>query len=129
MDPISCCDIRLVFTLPPRDSTLQYKRCVHLWNNFPCIIALHSHFMTQYKDSKLCLLNWWKRQELQYYFFSNTQRGIMVNKSKESHSQQKAKQGGDTFLQMRYRATIKKWRDRINFIYYVLNHFKIKKFI
>jgi len=29
-------DIRLVFTLPPRDSTLQYKRCVHFWNNFPC---------------------------------------------------------------------------------------------
>ena len=36
MDPI-----RLVFILPPRDSTLQYKRCVHLWNNFPCIITLH----------------------------------------------------------------------------------------
>ena len=34
------CDIRFVFTLPPRDSTLQYKRCVHLWNNFPCIITL-----------------------------------------------------------------------------------------
>ena len=28
----------LEFTLPPRDSTLQYKRCIHLWNNFPCII-------------------------------------------------------------------------------------------
>ena len=34
------CDIRIVFTLPPRDRTLQYKRCVHLWNNFPCIITL-----------------------------------------------------------------------------------------
>jgi len=33
-------DIRLVFTLPPRDSTLQYKRCVHLWNNFPWIRTL-----------------------------------------------------------------------------------------
>jgi len=35
--------IRLVFTLPPRDSTLQYKRCkrcVHFWNNFPCITSL-----------------------------------------------------------------------------------------
>ena len=42
MDPMSGCDIRLVFTLPPRDSTLQYKRCVHLWNNFPCIITLVS---------------------------------------------------------------------------------------
>ena len=28
-DPMSGCDIRLVFTLPPRDSTLQYNRCVH----------------------------------------------------------------------------------------------------
>ena len=37
MDPMSGCDIRLVFYFPPRDSTLQYKRCVHLWNNFPCI--------------------------------------------------------------------------------------------
>ena len=37
MDPMSGFDIRLVFTLPPSDSTLQCKRCVHLWNNFPCI--------------------------------------------------------------------------------------------
>ena len=40
MDPMSGFDIRLVFTLPPRESTLQYKRCVNLWNNFPCITAL-----------------------------------------------------------------------------------------
>ena len=40
MDSMSRCYIRLVFTLPPRDNTLQYKRCVHLWNNFPCIITL-----------------------------------------------------------------------------------------
>ena len=40
MDPMSGCDIRLVSTLPPKDSTLQYKRCVHLWNNFPCIKTL-----------------------------------------------------------------------------------------
>jgi len=31
MDPMSGFNIRLVFTLPPSDSTLQYKRCVHLW--------------------------------------------------------------------------------------------------
>ena len=31
---------RLVFTLPPRDNTLQYKRCVHFWKNFPCITSL-----------------------------------------------------------------------------------------
>ena len=41
MYPISGCDIRLVFTLPPRDSTLQYKRCEHLWNNFLCISTLY----------------------------------------------------------------------------------------
>ena len=42
MDPMSGFDIRLMFTLPPSDSTLQYKRCVHLWNNFPCIKSLSS---------------------------------------------------------------------------------------
>ena len=31
MDSMSCCGIRLVFTSPPpKDSTLQYKKCVHL---------------------------------------------------------------------------------------------------
>ena len=33
-------NIRLVFTLPPIDSTLKYKRCIDLWNNFSCIIPL-----------------------------------------------------------------------------------------
>ena len=28
------------FTFSPGDSTLQYERCVHLCNNFPCIITL-----------------------------------------------------------------------------------------
>ena len=40
MDSMSGCDIRLVFTFPPKDSTLQYKKCVHLWNSFPCISTL-----------------------------------------------------------------------------------------
>ena len=40
MDPMSGFHIRLVFTLPPRDSTLQYKICVHLWNNFPCFLTM-----------------------------------------------------------------------------------------
>ena len=40
MDPMSGFDIRLKFTLPPRDSTLQYKRCLLLWNNFLCIKSL-----------------------------------------------------------------------------------------
>ena len=44
MDPMSGCDIRLVFTFPPRDSTLQYKRCVLLWNDFCCIITLAQTF-------------------------------------------------------------------------------------
>ena len=39
-DPMSGLDICLVFTLAPRESTLQYKRCVHFWNNFPCITSL-----------------------------------------------------------------------------------------
>ena len=34
------CDIRLDFTFQPRDSTLQYKKCLHLWNKFPCICTL-----------------------------------------------------------------------------------------
>ena len=43
MNSMSGCDIRLVFTFPPKDSTLltlQYKKCVHLCNNFPCISTL-----------------------------------------------------------------------------------------
>ena len=40
MDSMSGCDIRLVFTFPPKDNTLQYKKCVHLWNNFPCFSTL-----------------------------------------------------------------------------------------
>ena len=40
IDSMSGFDIRLVFTFPPKDSTLQYKKCVHLWNNLPCIITL-----------------------------------------------------------------------------------------
>ena len=39
MDPMSGGNIRLVFTLSPRDSKLQYKRCVHFWNN--SFFALH----------------------------------------------------------------------------------------
>ena len=39
---------RLVFTLPPRDSTLQYKRCVHLEINF---LALHPCSPPSYKDN------------------------------------------------------------------------------
>ena len=44
-------DIRLMFTLPPRDSPLQYKRCVHLWNNFPCITTF---------VEPLSLVHWFK---------------------------------------------------------------------
>ena len=34
----SVCDTpTLVFTLEPKDSTLQYKKFVHHWNSFPCI--------------------------------------------------------------------------------------------
>ena len=43
-------NIRLVFTLPPRDSELQYKTCVNFWKNFPCITTLHKH-----KERRPCL--------------------------------------------------------------------------
>ena len=40
MDSISGCDIHFVFAFPSTDSTVQYKKCVHLWNNFPYISTL-----------------------------------------------------------------------------------------
>ena len=46
MDPMSGCDTPiLVFTLPPRDSTLQYKRCVLLWNNYLYIIIFDKTYL------------------------------------------------------------------------------------
>ena len=39
-----------MFTLPPRDSTLQYKRCVHFWNNFPCITSLGLKYLLEMKQ-------------------------------------------------------------------------------
>ena len=73
MDPMSGWNIRLVFTLPPRDSTLQNKRCVHFWNNFPCIFNLgyrelystHTDYtrengtVHQMKQSLLGKFSWW----------------------------------------------------------------------
>ena len=44
---MSGCDIHLVFTLPLRDSTLKYKRCVQLWNNFPYITPLVTGVLTK----------------------------------------------------------------------------------
>ena len=55
IDPMSGFDIRLVFTLPPRDSTLQYKRFVHVWNNFPCITSL---LVTIYFDKIALKMKW-----------------------------------------------------------------------
>ena len=49
MDRMSGFDIRLVFTVPPRDSTMQYKRFWHLWNNFPCINTLIYRFLSNCK--------------------------------------------------------------------------------
>ena len=44
IDPMSGCDIHLVFTLLPRDRSLQYKKMRTLpWNNFSCIIILTIH--------------------------------------------------------------------------------------
>ena len=56
MDPMLGFDIRLVFPFPPRDSTLQYKKCVHLWNNFPCIIILPSLFWLEKLITNSCLI-------------------------------------------------------------------------
>ena len=50
MDPMSGFDIRLVFTLPPSDSTLQYKRCVHFWNTF---LALNPLWRRTYYTTNL----------------------------------------------------------------------------
>ena len=58
MDSMSNCDIRLMFTFPPKDSTLQYKKCVHLWNNFPCISTLLKCINNYYLRSILYLINW-----------------------------------------------------------------------
>ena len=55
IDPMSGFDIRLVFTLPPSDSTLQYKRCVHFWNNFPCITSLVVSIKALYDQQKMIL--------------------------------------------------------------------------
>jgi len=60
MDPISGFDIRLVLTLPPRDSTLQYKRCVHFWNNFPCLTIL-GLYCVNFKVSNSW--RWWDNEE------------------------------------------------------------------
>ena len=63
MDPMSSCNIRLVFTLPPRDSTLQYKRCVHFWKKLSLhyLLGLNSKmssFLTwKWQLKKLCLCN------------------------------------------------------------------------
>ena len=54
MDSMSGCDIRLVFTFPPKDSTLRYKKSVHLWNIFPCIITL---LHTRQKTAEFCWAN------------------------------------------------------------------------
>ena len=63
MDPMSGCNIRLVFTLPPRDSTLQYKRCVHLWNNFPIKVNTASVY-NRNVVARSCAQLFWYRAEL-----------------------------------------------------------------
>ena len=56
MDSLSGCDILLVFTFSPK---LQYKKCVHLWNNFPCISTLDSriHDVSKRRWVKFCLFS------------------------------------------------------------------------
>ena len=40
--------------LSPRDSTLQYKGCVHLWNNILCIITLVQRIFSFTWTCRLC---------------------------------------------------------------------------
>ena len=45
----------VLFTFPPKDNTLQYKKCVHLRNNFPCISTLVwiKHYLFLFIKSKI----------------------------------------------------------------------------
>ena len=72
MDPMSGCDIRLVFTLPPRDSTLQYKRCAHLWNNFPCIITLMQTVICKAENCITPCTSWTRllKRSINTFYFS-----------------------------------------------------------
>ena len=63
MDSMSRCDIRLVFTFPPKDSLLQYKKCVHLWNNFPCIST--SMYPTWWMQLVSALMHFFPRTDWQ----------------------------------------------------------------
>jgi len=45
---IPCQPVTSVLCLHYRDSTLQYKRCVHLGHNFPCIITMHKRIFWMY---------------------------------------------------------------------------------
>ena len=76
MDPKSGFDIRLVFTLPPSDSTLQYKRCVHFWNNFPCIKSL-------YKTITMHIL-YWNQKESQRLENSDSTKTKTMQKKHQS---------------------------------------------
>ena len=85
MDLMSGCDIRLVFTLPPRDSTLQYKRCLHLWNNFPCISTL-SGIMSVYTMLYFKTLSQQKRcsiwKSVEFWQFLNFSPDAKMRKTK-----------------------------------------------
>ena len=70
MNSMSGCDIRLVFTFPPNDSTLltlQYKKCVHLCNNFPCISTLTLAVLSLFTVLCSTLLCKQQFQNLQHY--------------------------------------------------------------
>ena len=55
---MSGCDIRLVFTFPPKDSTLQYKKCVHLYNIFPYISTLTFYVIFSLGCYMQYIINW-----------------------------------------------------------------------
>ena len=64
MDPMSGCDIRLVFTLPLRDRTLQYKKCV-------CASEISIFTLKFFEPDRLI--------EIHNSFFGNPGRCFMYN--------------------------------------------------
>ena len=82
MDPMSGSDIRFLFTLKPR-STLQYEKCIHLWNNYIYILSLWTVRYTQYSvhvSAKRMVKSEWIPVELMifYYLFSRVSKIIEI---------------------------------------------------
>ena len=86
MDPMSGFDIRLVFTLRPRDSTLQYKRCEHLHNNHKIIKIIKPH-ITKFEYNLQLDILYSESQICEYIdrhkFFDNSEGTLFIFNSKQ----------------------------------------------